>query len=73
MESSTSIVGKWPADASRRDSTTWPSRIERAQSAIGSSMSSPSTSTVYSPVMLPASAAPARSSSRGSRENTDGG
>ena len=45
-ESRTSTVGKWPAAASRRDSTTWPSRIERAASPMGSFMSSPSTRTV---------------------------
>ena len=46
IDSSTSMLGKCPAVASRRDSTTWPSRIERAVSPIGSCMSSPSTSTV---------------------------
>ena len=45
-DSSTSMLGKWPLVASRRDSTTWPSRIERAVSPIGSCMSSPSTRTV---------------------------
>jgi hypothetical protein len=56
-----------------RDSTTCPSRIERAASEIGSLWSSPSTSTVYNPVIEPRSAAPARSSRRGSSENTLGG
>ncbi len=51
----------------------WPSRIPRAASATGSFMSSPSTSTVYSAVMVPVSAGPARSSSRGSSAKTDGG
>ena len=46
IDSSTSMLGKWPGVASRRSSTTWPSRIERAASAIGSLWSSPSTSTV---------------------------
>ena len=45
----------------------WPSRIERTASAIGSFMSSPSTSTVYRPVIDPRSLVPARSSRRGSR------
>ena len=42
-------------------------------SAIGSLMSSPSTRTVYKPVIDPRSARPLRSSSRGSRPNTLGG
>ena len=46
IDSSTSMLGKWPLVASRRDSTMWPSRMERAVSPIGSCMSSPSTSTV---------------------------
>ena len=45
-DSRTSMVGKCPAVASRRDSVTCPSRMERAASAIGSLWSSPSTSTV---------------------------
>ena len=46
IDSSTSMLGKWPALASLRSSTMWPSRIDRAASAIGSLWSSPSTSTV---------------------------
>src|SRR5881227_3625129 len=53
IDSSTSMAGKWPAVASRRVSTMCPSRIERAVSAIGSLWSSPSTSTVYRPVIEP--------------------
>ena len=45
-EPSTSMLGKCPATARSRVSTTWPSRMDRAASAIGSLWSSPSTSTV---------------------------
>ena len=67
------MLGKWPDVASFRERTMWPSRMARAASAMGSFMSSPSTSTVYRPVMLPASPAPARSKRRGMRAKTDGG
>ena len=50
------MAGKWPAVASLRVSTMCPSRIDRAVSAIGSLWSSPSTSTVYSPVIEPVDA-----------------
>ena len=46
IDSSTSMAGKWPVVASFRVSTMWPSRIDRAVSAIGSLWSSPSTRTV---------------------------
>ena len=48
----------------------WPSKIERAVSVIGSLKSSPSTSTVYSPVIEPLSALPALSKSFGISEYT---
>src|SRR3954447_22216345 len=51
---------------------TWPSRIERTASAIGSLKSSPSTRTVYRPVIEPTSLVPERSRSFGSMANTLG-
>jgi hypothetical protein len=42
----TSMAGYRPRCAMSRDSTMWPSRIERTESEIGSFTSSPSTSTV---------------------------
>ena len=45
--------GSARASPIRRSSTTWPSRMPRTASATGSSWSSPSTSTVNRPVMLP--------------------
>ena len=57
------MEGKWPMVASFRVSTMWPSRIDRAVSAIGSLWSSPSTRTVYSPVIEPVTPVPAFSSS----------
>ncbi len=65
--------GYWPALASLRDNTIWPSRIERTSSAIGSLSSSPSVSTEYAAVIDPCTPVPARSSSCGSIENTEGG
>src|SRR3954471_2669705 len=50
----------------------WPSRIERTASAIGSLKSSPSTRTVYRPVIEPTSLVPERSRSFGSMANTLG-
>ena len=44
---------KRPRSAIARSITIWPSRMPRVASAIGSLWSSPSTSTVNSPVMLP--------------------
>jgi hypothetical protein len=45
-EASTSIAGQRPRAPRRRSSTTCPSRMPRTSSAMGSSMSPPSTSTV---------------------------
>ena len=46
IDASMSIAGYSPLSARRRESTMWPSRIARAESAIGSCWSSPSVSTV---------------------------
>ena len=73
IDSSTSMAGKWPTVASLRVSTMCPSRIDRAVSAIGSLWSSPSTSTVYSPVIDPVEPVPAFSSSCGIIAKTLGG
>ena len=50
-----------------------PSKMLRAVSVIGSLKSSPSTSTVYNPVIDPLSEVPARSNSFGISEYTLGG
>ena len=64
----TSMAGKWLLLASRRDRTMCPSRMPRTVSAMGSLVSSPSTSTVYTPVIEPRRKFPLRSSSLGSSE-----
>ncbi len=67
------MAGKWPVVASFRVRTMCPSRMDRAVSAIGSLWSSPSTRTVYRPVMDPVTPVPAFYSSVGIIANTLGG
>ena len=68
----TSMGGYMDLAASSRERTIWPSSMLRMASEIGSLKSSPSTSTVYKPVMLPREKFPVRSRSLGSAANTEG-
>ena len=74
MDFSTLTAGKRPRSAMARSITMWPSRMPRTASAIGSLWSSPSTSTAKTPVINPEPCrpGPARSSSRGRSEKTEG-
>ena len=67
------MAGQWLRLASARSSRMCPSTMPRTSSAMGSSMSPPATSTVYSAVIDPFAELPVRSRSLGRELNTLGG